>query len=188
MSLDDLRHADAPPGPRRRPPLALTLIVLVVLVVAGIGFAAWKLSGETLRGAVADVTGIRGTPATQPPPPVRLSLSPADGARGVALSARAKVTADDGEIRSVSVTAANGKPLDGALSADARTWTSRGLLAPGTSYKVTVTAVNGAGIPAQRSSSFTTVTPKAVLRTAIMPLDGETVGVGMPIAIWFSQP
>jgi lipoprotein-anchoring transpeptidase ErfK/SrfK len=53
---------------------------------------------------------------------------------------------------------------------------------------VVADAVNADGAPTRRQSSFTTLTPRAELRAAIMPLDGETVGVGLPIGVWFSQP
>src|SRR4029434_9747763 len=51
-----------------------------------------------------------------------------------------------------------------------------------------VTAADGDGATTKRVSSFTTLTPSTVLKTSIMPLNGQTVGVGMPLAVWFNHP
>jgi lipoprotein-anchoring transpeptidase ErfK/SrfK len=63
-----------------------------------------------------------------------------------------------------------------------------GVLTPATRYQLVAEAVDGGGTPTRRQSSFTTLAPRAELRAAVMPLDGETVGVGLPIGVWFSQP
>src|SRR4029450_2164119 len=49
-------------------------------------------------------------------------------------------------------------------------------------------AVDDAGSRARTQTTFTTLAPRAELRAAIMPLDGETAGVGLPIGVWFNQP
>src|SRR4029450_10640811 len=49
-------------------------------------------------------------------------------------------------------------------------------------------AVDDAGSRARTQTTFTTLAPRAELRAAIMPLDGETVGVGLPIGVWFNEP
>jgi lipoprotein-anchoring transpeptidase ErfK/SrfK len=61
-------------------------------------------------------------------------------------------------------------------------------LAPGARYKVSVVAADLAGREVKQASSFSTMAPERELRTSIMPLDGETVGVGMPIGIFFNEP
>jgi lipoprotein-anchoring transpeptidase ErfK/SrfK len=53
---------------------------------------------------------------------------------------------------------------------------------------VVADAVDDAGSPTSRVTTFTTLRPRAELRAAIMPLEGETVGIGLPIGVWFSQP
>jgi lipoprotein-anchoring transpeptidase ErfK/SrfK len=53
---------------------------------------------------------------------------------------------------------------------------------------MTVVGVNPNGVVTRKTGSFTTLVPAATLNAAVMPLDGETVGVGMPIAIFFSAP
>ena len=119
---------------------------------------------------------------------MRLTVTPRNKATRVALDAEARVVADSGRLRAVRVTGAGGKRLEGELADDGRSWVSSGALAPATRYRVVAEAVDDAGTPTRRQSSFTTLAPRAELRAAIMPLDGETVGVGLPIGVWFSEP
>src|SRR6266536_2294354 len=93
-----------------------------------------------------------------------------------------------GTIRSVRVTGPDGKPLDGKFADGHRSWTSTAVLSLGSRYRMSVVGVNPSGVVTRRTSSFTTLEPAARLNASVMPLDGETVGVGMPIAIFFSQP
>ncbi|HZD70419.1 MAG TPA: Ig-like domain-containing protein, partial [Actinomycetes bacterium] len=132
--------------------------------------------------------GPQASPTTRPVPAVQFELAPADKATGVRLDAHAKVVASGGTIGSVRVTGPDGKRLEGKLSGDARTWVSSGPLAPGARYKLTVVGENRIGVVTRRASSFTTLEPAGTLGAAIMPLDGEKVGVAMPIAIWFDHP
>ncbi len=185
LSLDSLRELQSPGGGRRGPAL-IAIAAMAVLVIGGIGVGLWRLTGTSVRhavtGAVAHVA-----PSKPAAPPVQLKLSPADHASGVRPDAHAKVTASGGTLRSVRVTGA-GQQLPGTLSSDGRTWTSSGVLTPGARYQVVVIAANQSGTATQHISSFSTLTPQGLLAASIMPLDGETVGVGMPIVIWFDRP
>jgi lipoprotein-anchoring transpeptidase ErfK/SrfK len=78
--------------------------------------------------------------------------------------------------------------LAGQLDPDGRTWRSSGVLAPHTSYTVTVAALGPGGAPARRSASFSTIQPAGLLSPIILPNDGLTVGVGMPIVVRFKAP
>jgi lipoprotein-anchoring transpeptidase ErfK/SrfK len=115
-------------------------------------------------------------------------MTPPGGAHGVALDAHARVTAVDGSLRAVRAGASGGRVLAGSLAADRRSWTSRGPLDPATSYRVAVDAVNRDGVATHRVLGFTTLTPRAELHASVMPLAGETVGVGLPLAVWFNRP
>jgi lipoprotein-anchoring transpeptidase ErfK/SrfK len=163
--------------------LTVAAVVVVALAVAGLAGLGGGGDGGGLLG-VRPGGGGDGAAAA----PVRLTVSPRDRATRVALDARARVVASSGRLRAVRVTGAGGRRLAGALAEDGRTWVSRGALAPATRYRVVADAVDDAGTPTRRVTSFTTLRPRAELRAAIMPLDGETVGVGLPIGIWFSQP
>jgi lipoprotein-anchoring transpeptidase ErfK/SrfK len=180
-----MRLPRLPDLPRRPLPLAGIVVAVLVVALAAAGLALY--GGDRLGRRVAGLPGrvaSGGTPASQ----VRLSVSPRHQATRVRLDARAKVVASGGTLRSVTVKAAGGRRLGGRLDADRQTWTSSGALAPATRYRVTVEAVDEAGTPTRRSTSFTTLRPRAELRAAVMPLEGETVGVGLPIGVWFNQP
>jgi lipoprotein-anchoring transpeptidase ErfK/SrfK len=173
-----------PGGPRPGLPLAAAAVVVVALVGGGL-FVVARGAGPGGSGAADGGTREAGTTQVAP---VRLAVTPRNRATRVALDAEARVVADSGRLRSVRVTGAGGKRLEGELAEDGRSWVSSGALAPATRYRVVAEAVDDAGTPTRRQSSFTTLRPRAELRAAIMPLDGETVGVGLPIGVWFSEP
>jgi lipoprotein-anchoring transpeptidase ErfK/SrfK len=174
------------PAVPRSPLLAGVAAAVLVVALAAAGLA-WLSRDGRGTGSGRTATGERG--GNQPAAaPVRLTVSPRDRASRVGLDARARVEAADGRIRAVKVTGPTGRRLAGRLSTDGRAWVSTGQLAPAARYRVAVEAVDAAGTPTRRVTSFTTLRPRAELRAAIMPLDGETVGVGLPIGVWFNQP
>jgi lipoprotein-anchoring transpeptidase ErfK/SrfK len=169
----------------RRPlPLALTLGAVVVVALGGIALAGvWRGGGVTgmLPGAHAAPT------TTKPVPAVKFKVTPGNKATGVRLDAHAKVVASGGRISSVRVTGPDGERVPGKLSSNGRTWTSSGVLRPGARYEVTAVGQNPIGAVTRRTSWFRTLEPAGTLGTSVMPLDGEKVGVAMPIAIWFDH-
>jgi lipoprotein-anchoring transpeptidase ErfK/SrfK len=66
-------------------------------------------------------------------------------------------------------------------------WTPAAPLAYGTTYSVKAVAKNADGAESDAAGSFTTVTPGTLSTPSIGPLDGTTVGVGMPIRVYFDQ-
>jgi len=171
------------------PVVPLVAAGVVVLALVGVGLVALGRDGGGTGGG-SSRSGGRADGSGDGPrvAPVRLTVSPRNGAAKVALDARARVVADGGRLRRVRVTGAAGQRLDGRLAEDGRTWESTGPLAPATRYRVVADAVDDAGAPTRRQTAFTTLRPRAELRASIMPLDGETVGVGLPIGVWFNQP
>jgi lipoprotein-anchoring transpeptidase ErfK/SrfK len=166
----------------------LVVAAVVVLALAGAGlFALGRGDGGAgrLLGGAGSGNGAR---AEDKVAPVRLTVTPKNRATRVALDARAKVVADSGRLRAVRVSGSGGRRLAGKLASDGRSWVSTGALAPATRYRVVAEAVDEAGTATRRQTTFTTLRPRAELRAAIMPLDGETVGVGLPIGVWFNQP
>jgi lipoprotein-anchoring transpeptidase ErfK/SrfK len=123
--------------------------------------------------------------------PVRLSVTPANGGTGVSPVEPIVVTAADGKLQSVTVTAGKTK-IDGALQDDG-TWRSTGDLAYGKKYKVTVTAADSAGVPTTEDSTFTTMKPENIARVtfqanaALAIKDGKTYGAGQPVIVAFSR-
>jgi lipoprotein-anchoring transpeptidase ErfK/SrfK len=111
------------------------------------------------------------------------------GETGVAVDHRVHVTADHATLRSVSVSSASGS-VPGRLSADKRSWTAGALLEPGTSYTVTAAATSDDGSALNRVTRFRTAALTLDQQTfpSITPLEGETVGVGMPVIVSFDVP
>jgi lipoprotein-anchoring transpeptidase ErfK/SrfK len=125
-------------------------------------------------------------------PPAHVTLTPADGTGDVSPSSPIEIAVSGGTLGTVSVVDSGGATVDGAVekspdSPDSEVWTPSDKLAYGTKYTLTAIAKNASGKEAKATSSFTTVTPKTTSTPGIGPLDGTTVGVGMPIRVFFDQ-
>ena len=109
--------------------------------------------------------------------------------RDVAVDQRLEVVASGGTLRKVTVTSAAG-PLGGALSDDGTGWLASGRLEPGTSYAVKSVAEGSDGRRVVKTSRFATddLTLDEQTYASVAPLDGETVGVGMPVIVTFDLP
>ncbi|MEW9548192.1 Ig-like domain-containing protein [Nonomuraea sp. NPDC050783] len=126
------------------------------------------------------------TPARREPA-AKLSITPADGTEKVPPDTGVGVRADGGKVTGVSVADAKGRAVDGALGSDG-TWRPRWPLRPSTSYTVTAKATGTDGRPVTATATFTTLKPKRALESGMSPLDGEKVGVGMPVQLLLSRP
>jgi lipoprotein-anchoring transpeptidase ErfK/SrfK len=119
--------------------------------------------------------------------PATVTVQPAKDATGVAPGDPVVVTAGGGTLTGVKVSAAAGEIM-GGLDAGKTTWTSKTPLAFGVRYTVTAEAANAAGQKTTATSSFTTATARKQVFPAVSPLRGTTVGVGMPIRVYFDAP
>ena len=142
------------------------------------------------------VTGCQspGTPAqaaaeapARKAPLAAISVEPAPYLVQVRPDAPITVTASDGKLTEVVMTGRKGRPVAGTIAADGLTWSATGALRLNTRYTVLATAVNADGVESSTTSEFTTLKPKARLTTSISPLNGQTVGVGMPIVVRLSD-
>ena len=106
---------------------------------------------------------------------------------GVAVDKRVELTAEHGTLRRVRVTTAEGTALPGELREGDRRWRATGRLEPGTEYVVRTVAATPDGEVQRDSWRFSTVDLSLDQQTypSIAPLDGETVGVGMPVVVTF---
>ncbi|MBM7788736.1 L,D-transpeptidase family protein [Tenggerimyces flavus] len=127
-------------------------------------------------------------PQPKPSPKAKIEIKPATGASEVELDTPVTVSVIGGELTKVSVKDAKGETLAGQLNPTKSTWTSTDGLSEEATYQVAATAVDAEGLATSASNSFTTmdVSKSDVLETNIEP-DGQTVGVGMPIVIKFSD-
>ncbi|MGW6501077.1 L,D-transpeptidase [Nonomuraea angiospora] len=120
-------------------------------------------------------------------PVAKLSITPANGTKKVAPDAGVSVKATDGKVTKLTVADAKGHEVRGALGADG-TWHPTWPLRPSTAYTVSAQATGTDGKPVTARATFTTLKPKRALESGMSPLDGEKVGVGMPVQLLLSQP
>jgi lipoprotein-anchoring transpeptidase ErfK/SrfK len=100
-----------------------------------------------------------------------------------------EVTSEDGTLERVVVRAA-GERLDGRVAQQGTSWTASDRLEPGLRYRVRAVAVDAEGMRTTHRSSFRTEALPLERQTypSIAPLQGETVGVGMPVIVQFDVP
>lgn len=120
--------------------------------------------------------------------PSFVTISPASVPGGVRPNSVVRVQAKEGVVRSVVVTASSGGTLPGSYTSDHKSWSSSTPLQTGTTYDVSVQANDGKRRSVTIDSAFWTLKPAHRLAAAVAPLNGETVGVGMPIAVYFRAP
>jgi lipoprotein-anchoring transpeptidase ErfK/SrfK len=178
-SLQPHRHRG---GAGRRAALSASALA----VVAVVGALAGCQSDSTSATQSASHSVSAHSSSTAPRPPATVSIVPAAAATSVPLDQPVTITSSGGTLAKVSVTDAAGKALPGGLGTTSDTWSSSAALAPDTTYRVDVTALNPAGVATTATSTFTTLKPTKVLGTKIAPLEDETVGVGMPIVVYFT--
>jgi lipoprotein-anchoring transpeptidase ErfK/SrfK len=155
-----------------------------VLLMAGCSSNGSDAGGEQAPSSSAA--------ASSTAPPAEVSLSVEDGTTDLAPTTPLEISVTGGELADVELVSGDGTEVDGAVddskSGNAATWVPEEPLAYGTDYTLTATAKNAADQEAEATASFTTVTPDSVQTPSIGPLDGTTVGVGMPIRVFFEQP
>lgn len=118
-----------------------------------------------------------------------LSANVRRGASAVPVDRVLAVTAEHARITAVSVTSEAGE-LAGEVAGDGASWTASDRLEPGTAYTLKASAEGDDGTVAERTSRFTTqdLTLDQQTFASVAPLDGETVGVGMPVVVSFDVP
>ena len=146
-----------------------------------------------LAGCTGDAPGGSPDAVEEAAPAAQVSLAVADGSTDVSPAVPLEIAVTDGELGEVKVVDGAGAEVAGAVAEipeqpGTAVWTPEGLLAYGTNYTVTASATNADDEEATASSTFTTVSPSAVSTPSIGPLDGMTVGVGMPIRVYFDDP
>ncbi|SNR59758.1 peptidoglycan transpeptidase precursor, ErfK-YbiS-YhnG family [Blastococcus mobilis] len=125
-------------------------------------------------------------------PDAQVALAVPDGSVDVSPVVPLEITVTDGELGDVTLVDGAGAAVAGTVAAgdgaDGAVWTPEAPLDYGTEYTLTASAVNEDDEEVTASSTFTTVTPETLSTPSIGPLDGQTVGVGMPIRVYFDDP
>jgi lipoprotein-anchoring transpeptidase ErfK/SrfK len=157
------------------------------LVTAGV---LALLAGCTSTGTAAPEASAEPTPTAGP---ASLALSPADGAADLSPLSPVEISVTDGELGEVTVVDGAGAAVPGSVAPspeDPQTevFTPDAPLAYGATYTVTAAAEGADEETVEATSTFTTATPADVTTPGVGPLDGTTVGVGMPIRVYFDEP
>ena len=171
------------PITRARVPMLVGALIAVSLVAAGCGTGGSGSGGSSLQDVMH-------SKAVKPEvPKASVSINVARGATAVPVDRRISVTADSGTLTSVAVSSPSGT-IPGRMSADKKTWTAGTLLEPGTTYTVSSEAAIDGGKSIKRTIRFRTAALTLDQQTypSIAPLNGETVGVGMPVIVTFDVP
>jgi lipoprotein-anchoring transpeptidase ErfK/SrfK len=162
----------------------------VALGCAGMVLAGCGTGGSSPQGAGdPDTNGSHSAPTSPAPPVGTVASNVARGATGVPVDHRVEVTADHATLSSVTVSSKSGS-VPGKMSPDKTSWTAGALLEPGTSYTVTTSATSETGRTINRVTRFSTAALTLDQQTvpSIAPLNGETVGIGMPVIVTFDVP
>ena len=160
------------------------------LSLAG-GAAALALLSACGGSVTGDDTGESGeaTQASQrSEAKVTSSIEP--GARRVDIERKLKLRVASGTFEEVQVTGPRGVIVKGRLSPDKTRWVSRAPLQAASRYRVTSTAVDADGRQVAYESGFRTraLTLDEQTYPSFVPVEGQTVGVGMPVIIRFDVP
>jgi lipoprotein-anchoring transpeptidase ErfK/SrfK len=112
------------------------------------------------------------------------------GAKGVDLQRKLRLHVDSGTFETVQVTGPQGGVVQGRMSGDKTSWVSRTQLQADSRYRVTSTAVDSSGLQKSYESVFRTraLTLDEQTYPSFVPLEGQTVGVGMPVIVRFDVP
>jgi lipoprotein-anchoring transpeptidase ErfK/SrfK len=169
-----------PTAPRRfRATLGAAALATAVLLTAG------ACGGDKSKWYGAD-----GKPTSQTPTeaPVNVAVtSPAEGATGVPAATEIAYTTDAAS-STVELTDAAGNKIEGSPRADKSAWVPAKMLAWGTQYTAKITATTAGGRSEAKSVTFTTMAkPGSLGKATTVISDGQTVGVGMPIIVSFTN-
>jgi len=190
-----IRHGDALRASARRHAASTAGLLAVYLVAAGCSSKAADHSANPQQDASQAAAGSSsaaspsGSASSAAGGPSAATVSFNLRHRGVKVDKVVKLTAQHGTFDSVTVRA-GGKPLAGSLSAEKSTWTASERLEPGTRYRIHTVAVDSNGVKAVKHSSFRTepLTLHQQTFPSFAPVQGQTVGVGMPVIVRFDVP
>ena len=136
--------------------------------------------------ALAPTQADDASPAAEASPTVEITTNV--DRRDVPVDTVLTIAVAGGALAKVTVTSEAGK-LEGEL-ASPKVWKASARLEPGTTYTVHTVATTESGVEQRDRKSFRTEELSLDDQTfaSIAPLEGETVGVGMPVIVTFDVP
>jgi lipoprotein-anchoring transpeptidase ErfK/SrfK len=124
----------------------------------------------------------------KPKPAARISVTPYDKQKSVGPRARVNVKVTHGRLSHVTVTDSHGHKLVGVANKTDTLWVTRSNLAYKAVYTVRATAKDAHGLVTRSVTTFHSAWPRKQVYPAISPLGASTVGVGMPVVVYFPHP
>lgn len=156
--------------------------IVAVLLVFGVILVSCGGSEGGERPQVPAAT------TTQPVPVATISTDPVDHSVGISPVTPITVTAGDGTLERVALLSPEGVEVSGHTAPDGVSWQSSAPLGYDKTYTISATAKGADGLTVTRVTRFTTIEPSRLAYPSMNPLDGQTVGVGQPLAIYFDEP
>ncbi|WP_229854044.1 L,D-transpeptidase [Streptomyces filipinensis] len=159
--------------------------VLALTALGGTSNAATTGNGTTSHPkpqARADQAG------AQDVSDARIEITPRQGTHNVGINDPVHVTVSHGKLTKVTMTAvATGAEIPGTLSADGTSWKPNIRLEVATRYQVSAEAADAKGRSATGNATITTTSPANDFIGHLLPENGSTVGVGMPVTVGFDK-
>ncbi|MEU7472244.1 Ig-like domain-containing protein [Streptomyces sp. NPDC044984] len=171
-------------GKRRRGLAAASALLGGVLVLSACSGGDSSASSD---GGKGDSQAQVDEAAAKKSSEAQIKITPKDGSNNASINNSATVTVAKGTLTEVKMTTADGTAVAGEISADKKSWKPSAQLERATTYKLSATAEDAAGLAAHENASFTTVAPDNSFIGTFTPDDGTTVGVGMPVSINFDK-
>lgn len=163
----------------------LTIVMALATAVAVVlGLNACSNSTPIAQDEAPTITD-KGTPYGDLLVP-KLQTSVTDGAIGVSVEEPVTVSAEAGVLGAVKLINAQGRVVNGELSADGVTWRSAEPLGYNKQYTLEADA-SGLGGVTHTTATFETHSPQDLTMPYVLPNDGEVVGVGQPISVRFDE-
>jgi len=156
---------------------ALLLVPVVVLTLSSCATPTAAPEPQTIDN--------KGTPFGDLLVP-KLTASVTDGAVGVSVDQPVTVSTEDGVLGAVTMMSEDGTPVAGELSKDGLTWSTTEPLGYNEQYVLDAQSL-GLGGEASQRMAFQTHSPENLTMPYLLPSDGDTVGIGQPIAIRFDE-
>lgn len=163
------------------------LLFATALLAAGCSTA----TDNSADGRAPQSGPAKGEPVAQETPDVAVSDNVSKS--GVPVDTKVQVSAQNGTLKQVRVVGQaedEHQRVSGKMSGDGTSWKADELLEPNGTYRIKTVAVDDEGRVLHQTRTFHSDNLSLDEQTypSIAPLEGETVGVGMPIIVTFDVP
>jgi lipoprotein-anchoring transpeptidase ErfK/SrfK len=173
---------------RRNTVSELVKLGAVITMLLVVGMLGALLAGCNSSHTSAPTPAVHKAAPPLPPPVAVITSDPTDQAVNISPLTTITVSVAKGKLGEVSVASPQGAPVAGQLQPDSTTWKTTEPLGYGKTYTINANAVGDDNRQVNRTSTFTTIAPRTLAFPSINPLNGETVGVGQPISVYFDAP